>query len=131
MTLLTLLGDENAWVPSSKICPVSAKEMPHFPLPTCPPPTQSCSPPTQLYPEYCPGPTAPLPLPQNGDRSLCSQFWLWDLQATIPSMAGLSRAPQSAPTISLHSPTSTLLPLPPTWPGLASVLSNDSDVLVT
>ena len=121
MTLLTLLGDENAWVPSSKICPVSAKEMPHFPVPL----------PTQLYPEYCPGPTAPLPLPQNGDRSLCSQFWLWDLQATIPSMAGLSRAPQSAPTISLHSPTSTLHPLPPTWPGLASVLSNDSDVLVT
>lgn len=97
MTLLTLLGDENAWAPSSKTCPVSAKEMSHSPLPT------------QLCPEYRPGPTAPLPLPQNGDRSLCSQLWLWDLQATIPSMAGLSRAPQSAPSISLHSPTSILL----------------------
>ena len=59
MTLLTLLGDENAWVPSSKICPVSAKEMPHFPLPTCPPPTQSCSPPHPAVPRILSGTHCP------------------------------------------------------------------------
>lgn len=58
MTLLTLLGDENAWAPSSKICAVSAKEMPHSPLPTCPPPVLFPSPPS-CDGIHCPGPTAP------------------------------------------------------------------------
>lgn len=122
MTFLTLLA-ENAREPCGRTCPVSANRKDTLvPFPT-PIPLPL---PTELCPEYCPGPIAPLPLPRNLDRSLCSQFWLWDLRATAPSIAPLRRAPQAGPIISLHPPTP-----PPAWPGLISVLSNEPGVLVT
>lgn len=64
MTLLTLLGDENAWAPSSKICAVSAKEMPHSPSPPVPYP--SCSPPHPAVTVFTV--LDPLPLASTSER---------------------------------------------------------------